>query len=108
MGDIIKVSEEDLSWLEPDRRFEQVARSWIDNGTKVVVLTRGEDGARAITKTLDVEIPAMETTVVDTVGAGDSFNADFLAGLRRQGVLAKPMLVSLSYDALTTTLKFAA
>ncbi|WP_316975639.1 carbohydrate kinase family protein [Shumkonia mesophila] len=108
MSDIIKVSEEDLSWLEPHRRFEQIARDWIANGAKVVVLTRGEDGARAITKTLDVGIPAVETTVVDTVGAGDSFNAGFLAGLRRQGVLSKPMLVSLSCDALTTSLKFAA
>ncbi len=107
MSDIIKVSEEDLSWLEPDREFEQVARAWIAGGTRIVVLTRGRDGARAVTEALDVEVPAVKTEVVDTVGAGDSFNAGFLAGLRRQGVLAKPKLDSLARDALTASLELA-
>ena len=108
MSDIIKVSEEDLSWLEPDREFEPVARDWIDNGAKVVVLTRGSQGVRAITNMVAVEIPAKKTEVVDTVGAGDSFNAGFLAGLRRQGALSKSKLMSLSRDALTAALQFAA
>ncbi len=108
MSDIIKVSEEDLSWLEPERAFEQVARGWIANGAKVAVLTRGEEGTRAITNGLDVEVPAVKTEVVDTVGAGDSFNAGFLAGLRRQGHLSKPLLGSLSREALTGALGFAA
>jgi fructokinase len=108
MSDIIKVSEEDLSWLEPDREFEPVARDWIDNGAKVVVLTRGSQGVRAVTRTLEVEVPARKTEVVDTVGAGDSFNAGFLAGLRRQGALSKSTLMSLSRDALTAALQLAA
>ncbi|MCP5366005.1 MAG: carbohydrate kinase [Hyphomicrobiales bacterium] len=108
MSDIIKVSEEDLAWLEPDRAFDQVARDWIDNGAKVVVLTRGGDGVRAVTRTQDVHVPARRTTVVDTVGAGDSFNAGFLAGLRRGGDLAKARLAALPGDALVHALDFAA
>lgn len=108
MSDIIKVSEEDLSWLEPDRQFAQVAGDWIGGGAKVVILTRGAEGARAVTAMLDVEVPAVKTKVVDTVGAGDSFNAGLLAGLRRQGILSKPKLASLSREALATALGFAA
>ena len=108
MSDIIKVSEEDLAWLDPKRDFEDVARAWIDDGAKIIVLTRGMEGARALTSTLDVEVPAVKTEVVDTVGAGDSFNAGFLAGLRRQGVLAKAKLASLPREALTASLELAA
>mgnify|MGYP001286667845 CR=1 FL=1 len=108
MSDIIKVSEEDLAWLEPGKSFETAAESWLSMGAKIVTLTMGADGVRALTPRLDVTVPAVKTKVVDTVGAGDSFNAGFLASLSRSGSLSKAALETLSEAHLRDALAFAA
>ena len=106
-SDIIKISEEDLDWLEPDRDFVTVARDWLASGAKVVVLTMGANGVRALTHSLDLTVPADKVNVIDTVGAGDAFNAGFLAYLRRSGDLQKLQLESIDENALRSTLVFA-
>ena len=108
MSDIVKVSEEDLDWLEPRRPPESVACEWLASGAKIVVITLGSDGARAITDTMDISVPAVAATVVDTVGAGDTFNAGFLAMLRRTGCFSKPALGSIAENDLRAALEFAA
>lgn len=108
MSDIVKVSDEDLDWLEPRRPLETVAREWLASGVKIVVITLGSDGARAITDTMDISVPAVAATVVDTVGAGDTFNAGFLTMIRRTGCLSKPALGSIGESDLRAALEFAA
>nr|WP_198409147.1 carbohydrate kinase [Magnetospira sp. QH-2] len=108
MSDIIKVSEEDLDWLEPGRAFEIVARDWIDRGASIVTLTMGDKGARAITRDHEITVPTQPVAVVDTVGAGDTFNAGFLAGLRQTGGLSKHGLTQLDEDALRKALALGA
>ncbi|MBF9235318.1 carbohydrate kinase family protein [Microvirga alba] len=100
MSDIIKVSEEDFLWLEGDVAFEMVARRWIDGGAAVVILTRGAEGATAITRDHRLFAKSEAITVVDTIGAGDTFNAGFLAGLRERGRLTKDQIHNLSQDDL--------
>lgn len=107
-SDIVKVSGEDLDWLEPGADFETVAKNWIADGVSIVVLTMGGDGARAITGSDDVTVPGLSVDVVDTVGAGDTFNAGFLASLRASGVLSKKKLASLDRQTLKSALQFAA
>lgn len=107
MSDIIKVSEEDLAWLEPGGAFEHFARDLIEAGASVVTLTKGDKGARAITQSVDLSIPATRANVVDTVGAGDSFNAGFLASLRSSGVLSQSALRTIGRRTLQTALEFA-
>ena len=46
LSDVVKVSDEDLHWLYPDRRDEDVARDWLALGAPIVVVTRG--GARRL------------------------------------------------------------
>lgn len=106
MADIIKVSQEDLAWMEPGREFENMARKWIADGASVVTLTMGEAGARSITQSVDVTIPGKRVNVVDTVGAGDTFNAGFLASLRASGVLAKAMLKTINPDTLRLAIEY--
>ncbi len=107
-SDIVKVSNEDLEWLEPGADFDTIARKWIADGVSIVILTMGEDGARAITGLNDAKVPGQTVEVVDTVGAGDTFNAGFLASLRASGVLSKSRLASLDHETLKSALAFAA
>jgi len=107
LSDIIKVSQDDLDWLEPGKGFETVAREWISTGAKIILLTMGENGVRAITASLDFVVPAQPAKVVDTVGAGDSFNAGVLADLRRSDYLQKDKLGTINEKALRSALTFA-
>nr|WP_123307639.1 carbohydrate kinase [Cellulomonas sp. PhB143] len=91
LADVVKVSDEDLEWLVPGRAPLDVAREWQRGGPALVVVTLGGDGAVAITgdggtqRETTVDAPA--TTVVDTVGAGDSFMGALLDGLWTEGLL---------------------
>lgn len=49
----------------------------------LVVMTRGEKGALLVSADETVDQPGIPTTVVDTVGAGDSFTGAFVLGLLR-------------------------
>jgi fructokinase len=82
-ADIVKLSDEDMAWL--GLTPEEV----LDHGVKVLCVTEGAHGALALTREGSVRVPAVAAKVVDTVGAGDTFNAGFLAGLRRAGALRK-------------------
>ena len=108
MSDIVKFSDDDLDWIAPEGGFEALAGKWLDTGTKVVILTRGEDGARALTKTLDVSIPAPSVTVADTIGAGDTFSAGFLAKLDQASLLTKEQVADINEADLRAALEFAA
>jgi fructokinase len=84
---VLKVSEEDLDWLDPDRDPLEAARTMLDLGPQVALLTRGAEGAVVLTadgEMTAVEAPAVE--VVDTIGAGDAFGGGFLARWRAQGL----------------------
>jgi len=90
LSDVVKVSDEDLRWLYPDRRDEDVARDWLALGAPLVVVTRGGDGVFAVTASLELVRPATRIDLVDTVGAGDSFTAGLLDGLGRAALLGGP------------------
>jgi len=79
MSDLVKVSEEDLAWLDPGRPAPEAARALLSLGPKAVLLTRGPDGATVITPTTATPVPAVPVDVVDTIGAGDAFSGGFLA-----------------------------
>lgn len=95
--DVVKVSDEDLAWLAPEEDPVDVVTRWRALGPAVVVLTRGGEGATALCEAGRVDIAAPAITVVDTVGAGDSFmsalidhlaGADLLGGDRREALRA--------------------
>jgi fructokinase len=87
LSDVVKVSDEDLRWLYPDRRDEDVARDWLALGAPLVVVTRGGEGVFAVTADLELDRPATPIDLVDTVGAGDSFTAGLLNGLGRADLI---------------------
>ncbi|MBX9244182.1 carbohydrate kinase [Actinotalea ferrariae] len=87
MADVVKVSDEDLAWLEPGSVPVEVARRWAASGPALVVVTRGGEGATAITAAFELDIAAPPVTVADTVGAGDSFMGGLIDGLWSAGLL---------------------
>jgi fructokinase len=91
-ADIVKLSDEDLHWLEGAGDLAALARGILAKGPKVVFITEGASGARAVTATQDRFVKAVKVEVVDTVGAGDTFNAGVLAALYQAGALSKARL----------------
>jgi fructokinase len=83
---LVKVSEEDVAWLEPDRDPVEGVRALLAHGPTAGLLTRGPGGAVAVTRTAEVAVPAPRTKVVDTIGAGDAFGGGFLAWWSERGL----------------------
>jgi fructokinase len=104
MADIVKLSDEDLHWLEGPGDLRDLARGLIASGAKLVLVTEGAKGARAITGSQDRFVAARTVTVADTVGAGDTFNAGALAALHQAGALTKAALAALSDATLDAAL----
>lgn len=103
-ADIVKLSDEDLHWLMGTGDLTQLARQILALGPKVVFITEGASGARAVTAGQDRFVAATKVTVADTVGAGDTFNAGVLAALHEAGALTKAGVAALSDAALDAAL----
>jgi fructokinase len=109
-ADVVKVSDEDLRWLEPERPPEEVAAAWLEAGPSVVVVTEGAEGAVAMCRAGKVRVPAGNVQVVDTVGAGDAFMTgliDALWSLDLLGAGRRAQLHAIDTDALTTAVRTA-
>lgn len=79
---LVKASDDDLSWLYPGTEPVDALRHWSTMGPALVVMTRGPDGCVAVKMSGEsVELPGVKVEVVDTIGAGDSFEAGLLSGL---------------------------
>ena len=110
VADIVKVSDDDLNWLVPGSDdLSTKADTLREDGAAIVIVTRGGDGATAyFGDGQSVMVAAEKVTVVDTVGAGDTFNAGVMASLERNGLLSKNAIASLSAEALREALSFGA
>lgn len=93
VADIVKVSDEDLAWIDPDNSAENAIAAMLEGqGPSLVILTKGADGVTLCSNSGTRDIAARKVNVIDTIGAGDSFNGGFLEGLRRAGLLTKAAL----------------
>lgn len=105
VADIIKTSDEDLDWITGSAD----ARGLFDgSNARVILLTRGGDGVSVITRDGSIDVPAEKATVVDTVGAGDTFSAGFLAHLHQAGALTKDHLQKTNADEFASAAAFGA
>lgn len=103
-ADIVKLSDEDLHWLLGAGDTIALARDILALGPKVVFVTEGAAGARAVTATQNRFVAAQKVTVADTVGAGDTFNAGALCALHEAGALSKARIGALSDAELDAAL----
>lgn len=110
-ADVVKASDEDLRWIDPNRSPEQVANTWRALGPAVVAVTMGERGSFATCAAGTVHVEAQRVQVVDTVGAGDSFMAaliDALWTLDLLGAERRKHLAHIDTGTLEDVLRFAA
>ncbi|GAA4314865.1 carbohydrate kinase [Streptomyces venetus] len=107
LADVLRLSEDDLELLLPGTPPEQACDTWHAAGARLVVITRGADGALASLDGERVQVRAVPTPVVDTVGAGDSFTAGLLHHLGTHGLLGG-RLTDLSLGDVEAACLFAA
>lgn len=105
---ILKLSDEDLSLLYPGANAAQLAQEWLAQGVCLVVITRGAEGAWAWSAEHHLVSPPVKVSVVDTVGAGDTFQAGLLTALAERGMLSQGSLQQLTVPTLQAVLDFAA
>ncbi|WP_196161650.1 carbohydrate kinase [Reinekea sp. G2M2-21] len=81
--DLIKVSKEELDYLEPagEQAFVKAA---IEAGVTTVLITDGGNPIKVLAKGVFSEITPPVTKVVDTTAAGDAFTGGFLFALSEQ------------------------
>ncbi|MFM7107892.1 MAG: carbohydrate kinase family protein [Planctomycetaceae bacterium] len=90
ISDVVKFSADDLQWLYPESRglpdMIDLARATLAHGPSLVAITRGESGIVGVTRDRVIEVPAVATTVIDTVGAGDTAGAILVEGIIDHGL----------------------
>ncbi|SEQ33146.1 fructokinase [Devosia sp. YR412] len=110
LAHVIKLSDEDHYWLEPDVSLEDYAAKLLARpNCELVVITLGEAGSLAFTRNASAQAPIYSPPVfVDTVGAGDSLMAGVLTALSERGALRPGQLGTLDVPALEAMLRFGA
>jgi fructokinase len=86
ISSVVKVSDDDITWLYPIESLDVVAHRWIEAGVNCVVITRGEKGLIGFTASGMEEVDGVKVDVVDTVGAGDTVGAIVVEGIIKHSV----------------------
>jgi fructokinase len=105
--DLMRGSDEDFGWIAPGRDPDELAAELVAGGVGAVLVTRGASGVDVHLPGGRLHVPAVPVTVVDTVGAGDSFCGAVLAGLWERGVADRPALDALRVDDWREIVGFA-
>jgi fructokinase len=107
-ADLIKISAEDIDILYPHTSHADLAKGWLQGGAGLVVVTDGDKTAHAWTSQgLTGSATPPKVKVIDTVGAGDTFQASLLSELTRMGN-PRDVVHSLTQAQLDAMLTFAA
>ena len=77
---VIMTTEEELPLAAGGQTGDDAVQTLLDTGAELVVVKRGEQGCTLHTAREAVRVPGFAVPVVDTVGAGDCFDAAFVAG----------------------------
>ncbi len=108
MARLVKLSDEDLHFFRPGLTPEELAGELLGQSTDLVVVTLGGEGALAFSAAAAVQVRSQRTTVVDTVGAGDSFMAALVTlavehGLEDLGEERMRALLTAAHEAASVT-----
>jgi fructokinase len=92
----VKVSDDDIYWLYPDKSIDDVANNWLAMGPELVVVTFGDKGLSGYRSGEKVSVDARKVVVADTVGAGDTVGAILVEAIVEEGLanLSGKLLIS--------------
>ena len=76
--DVVKLSVEDLGFVDPGARPVAAAHRLLSQGPRAVLVTDGASRVRVVAREVELSVGVPHVSVVDTVGAGDAFAAAFL------------------------------
>jgi fructokinase len=108
LTDILKLSNVDLAWLLPGASMEDSLLHLCGLGPALVIITQGEKGVLARSGlTGTVQTAAYPITMIDTVGAGDTFCAGVLAKLADESILSRERVLALTEQELRAIISFA-
>jgi len=79
--DVVMPSYDDMLHIYPGLTPESIARTLREKGARRVVLKLGKEGCLVANESEVFRVPSLATEIVDTTGAGDCFDAGFIAGL---------------------------
>jgi len=105
--DVLKLSDEDLGLLYPGADPAAFAADCLGKGAGLVALTRGGKGAFAWHASGTVDVPPVKVDVIDTVGAGDTFQAALLTRLDELGALSPDRVRGMAAETLLDAMRFA-
>ncbi len=87
LADVVKASDEDVRWLYGTTPLTHVLAEWAAMGPSICAVTQGGSEVVVLAAGTIEHFPTLPTSVVDTVGAGDSFMAGLISGLVDLGLL---------------------
>jgi len=108
LTDILKLSNVDLAWLLPGASVEESLRHLCELGPALVIITQGQKGVLARSESSQtIQVSTFPVTVIDTVGAGDTFCAAVLARLADEAILSRESVLALTEQELQVVISFA-
>lgn len=105
-GDIVKISDEELEFITGIKDEEKALNFLIQGDVKIVIYTKGTEGAEFITKERRIFAPSFKVKAQDTTGAGDSFIGSFLYQITK-GNYSLDELISLEEEKIKSLLAFS-
>ncbi len=106
LAHILKISDEELEFISGEKEIEAVLPRLFEGNTRLVIYTKGADGAECYTQKQKAFAKGQKVEAVDTTGAGDGFIGAFLYCMARDGV-TPANVASLSQETMEGYLKFA-
>ncbi len=104
---VMKASDADIGWAYPGMSTEKVAKIWLEAGATMAVLTKGTYGSEAYTKNTKAEAPTPALVTMNTVGAGDNFNAGLAVFLHKNDCATPQKMAALDETQLASILRGA-
>ena len=104
---VVRLRHADAAWLFPGEPLEAVVEALLERGARLVAITRGSGPATAATPRVRIDTTPPPVEVVDTVGAGDAFNAGLLAGLWERRRMSVGGVVELGPEDLAAAMRLA-
>ena len=106
LSNIVKISDEELEFITGIKDEKEALDFLLTGDVKVIIYTKGTNGAEFITKERVIFSPSFKVSAQDTTGAGDSFIGSLLYQVA-EGEYSLEQLVDLSEEKVQEILTFS-